>query len=264
MALLRRNDHRDLFVAVFCLMVAATWLLLMMWQASGYSHYILHGPQAHGVHFGMHDSEPLVYRLGLYSLGWLLMCIAMMLPTSLPLIQMFRRLTASRRDRGQLLVILMGGYLGVWLVFGVIAHMGQWWLYQWLSQMGELQSQLWLVSAGLLLVAGLFQFSSFKYQCLDKCRSPLSFVNAYWRGHHERRQTLLLAVHHGLFCLGCCWALMLLMFAVGTGGVVWMMLLGLVMAAEKNLSWGRRLAAPLGIGLVSWAGVIVILQFLPR
>ena len=67
----------------------------------------------------------------------------------------------------------------------------------------------------------------------------------------------MLGVHHGLFCVGCCWAIMLLMFVVGTGSVGWMLVLGALMAIEKNVSWGRRLSAPLGFGLLAWAGMIV-------
>jgi predicted metal-binding membrane protein len=103
----------------------------------------------------------------------------------------------------------------------------------------------------LLIVAGLYQFTPLKYRCLDKCRSPLSFVLGYWQGGAARASNAFrLGVHHGLFCVGCCWALMLLMFAVGTGNVVWMLMLGTVMAVEKNVSWGRRLSAPLGVLLV--------------
>ena len=96
----------------------------------------------------------------------------------------------------------------------------------------------------------IFQFSRLKYACLDKCRLPLGMVMEHWCGSGERRQALRLGLRHGMFCVGCCWALMLLMFVVGTGSVGWMMLLGAVMAAEKNLPWGRRLSAPLGVGLV--------------
>jgi predicted metal-binding membrane protein len=69
---------------------------------------------------------------------------------------------------------------------------------------------------------------------------------------------LRLGAHHGLYCLGCCWALMLLMFVVGMGSVGWMLLLGALMAAEKNLRWGRRLSAPLGLALLAWSGWIAV------
>ena len=115
-----------------------------------------------------------------------------------------------------------------------------------------------------MALAGLFQFSELKYRCLDKCRTPLSFVIERWRGRAERWNALRLGLHHGLFCLGCCWALMLLMFVVGAGSVGWMLVLGAVMAVEKNLPWGRRLAVPLGIILLVWAGVVAYTGLAPQ
>ncbi len=118
-------------------------------------------------------------------------------------------------------------------------------------------SNAWVFGAAVLILAGAFQFSSLKYRCLDKCRAPLSFLSQHWRGSAQAARAFLLGAHHGLFCVGCCWALMLLMFAVGTGNVGWMMGLGAVMAVEKNVTWGRRLSAPLGVGLLAWGLMIV-------
>ena len=84
----------------------------------------------------------------------------------------------------------------------------------------------------------------------------------YWQGRHDRRNALLLGIHHGFFCVGCCWALMLLMFAVGVGNIAWMLLLGAVMAVEKNMPWGRKLSAPLGVGVVGMEWVNFAQSFL--
>jgi predicted metal-binding membrane protein len=111
---------------------------------------------------------------------------------------------------------------------------------------------------GTLLVAGGFQFSRLKYRCLDKCRAPLSFVMEHWRGRHDRRNAFVLGIHHGIFCVGCCWALMLLMFGVGVGNVGWMLGLGAVMAIEKNLPWGRKLSAPVGAALLACGALIAL------
>lgn len=85
----------------------------------------------------------------------------------------------------------------------------------------------------------------------------------HWRGRHERTHSFLLGVHHGVFCVGCCWALMLLMFGVGIGNVGWMLALGAVMAVEKNVAWGRKLSAPLGVGLLAWGVLITIAHSQP-
>jgi predicted metal-binding membrane protein len=183
------------------------------------------------------------------------MTVAMMLPTTLPLLENFRRLTAQRADRSQLVTLVIAGYLGVWLGFGIFAHGADWLLHEIVERSGWLEANARFIGAATLLLAGAFQFSRLKYHCLEKCRSPMSFVTEYWRGSHERRNAFLLGVHHGLFCVGCCWALMLLMFAVGVGNVAWMLLLGALMAAEKNLPWGGKLRAPIGFALMTWGGL---------
>src|SRR5262249_15833043 len=96
-----------------------------------------------------------------------------------------------------------------------------------------------------------------KYHCLDKCRTPLSFIMQHWHGITPRRDAFLLGTHHGVFCVGCCWAIMLLMFVVGTGNVDWMLVLGGVMGIEKNASWGKKLSRPLGLALIAWGALIV-------
>src|SRR5439155_9756290 len=93
--------------------------------------------------------------------------------------------------------------------------------------------------------------------CLDQCRSPYSFLVQHWQGRLPERDALRLGIHHGLFCLGCCWTLMLLMFAVGGANLGWMLGLGAVMAAERTTSWGRRLTRPLGALLIVGAGAIM-------
>jgi predicted metal-binding membrane protein len=110
----------------------------------------------------------------------------------------------------------------------------------------------------MLLLAGGFQFSRLKYRCLDKCRAPLSFVMERWRGRNELRNALLLGIDHGIFCVGCCWALMLLMFGVGVGNVGWMLSLGALMAVEKNMPWGRKVSRPLGLALLGWGTLTLV------
>jgi predicted metal-binding membrane protein len=115
----------------------------------------------------------------------------------------------------------------------------------------------WILGAVVLVAAGAFQFSRLKYRCLDQCRSPLGFLARHWRGRRPSWDALRLGAHHGAFCVGCCWAMMLLMFVVGTGNVDWMLALGAIMAVEKNIPSGRRLSRPLGVALVAW-GVIIV------
>lgn len=256
---MRSASHPSYFLPVIGLLIALAWLTLWVWEQSPYGRYLNHAELGALVEGG--PSEVLLQAV-LYIAGWTLMSAAMMLPTSLPLIEIFRRLTQQRRDQGQLVALLIAGYLGTWLVFGVVAHALDLGLHELFERSNWLGANAWVFGAGPLMLAGAFQFTRLKYRCLDECRAPMSFVLGHWRGTQEPRQSFLLGVHHGIFCVGCCWALMLLMFAVGTGNVGWMLILGGVMAVEKNMPWGRRLSAPLGVTLLGWSALIAFNQAL--
>ncbi len=180
----------------------------------------------------------------------------MMLPTTLPLVEAFRRLTASRRDRLELLACVVAGYVVAWMLFGIAVHGLDAALHMAAARSDWLTAHGWAVGAAVLALAGLYQFSRLKYVCLDRCRSPVSFITENWRGRDPRRDSLRLGLRHGIFCIGCSWSLMVVMFVVGAGSIGWMLALAAVMAVEKNLAWGRVLARPLGLGLLLWAGAI--------
>jgi len=242
-------------------LVALAWLTLAIWAKSPYGRFLDHGGWtdvgfAARICAAIPAGEVLVPAL-LYVSGWALMLTAMMLPTTFPLLEIFRRVTAGRADQRTLISLLIVGYLAAWGLFGVASHVLDLGVHALARQSAWLAVNAWVLGVAVLAIAGVFQFSALKYRCLDKCRTPLSFVIAHWRGKAESRHALLLGLRHGMFCVGCCWAIMLLMFVVGTGSVGWMLALGAVMAAEKNAPWGRRLSAPLGVGLLLWSGAIL-------
>ena len=243
-----RDGHR-LFVALMVGLIALAWLALWVWGQSPYGRFLSH----HSLEALRGDGTLVL----VFVAGWTLMVVAMMLPTSLPLVALFRTLVRGRPDRTRLTVLLIAGYLAVWTLFGVLVYCADWILH------GAVEQSTWLeanvvpfIGAGTLLMAGLYQFTPLKYHCLEKCRSPLSFVTEHWRGSREQSQSFLLGAHHGLFCVGCCWSLMLLMFAVGLGSLGWMLVLGAVMAVEKNVFWGRKIGAPLGVVLLGWGLIL--------
>lgn len=244
--------ERRVFLALLGSLSGSAWVALWIWGRSPYSRYLSHQQ------LGEVDAGSLLLPVLLYLIAWTLMTVAMMLPTAVPLLETFRRLTAAREDCSRLLVLVISGYLAVWLAFGIAAHIVDWFLHEIIERTTWLAARAWLIGAATLILAGAFQFSRLKYRCLEKCRAPLSFVTEYWRGRNERRNAFLLGVNHGIFCVGCCWALMLLMFGIGVGNVAWMLALGAVMALEKNFAWGRKLTAPLGFALVVWGGLILI------
>jgi predicted metal-binding membrane protein len=195
--------------------------------------------------------------LAFFVAGWTLMTVAMMLPTSLPLVAFFRTLVRERAQRGSLVLLLVLGYLTVWVAFATLAHANDQAIHLAVERSGWLEGHAWAIAAATFAVAGAYQFSSLKYRCLDKCRSPVAFALSHWR-QGRRVDAFALGIRHGLFCLGCCWTLMLLMFAVGIGNIGWMLLLAAVMATEKNVSWGRKVSSPVGAILLAWAGVLAV------
>jgi len=251
--LVRVNTQKPLIASLVGLTVLA-WVSLFVWGLSPYARFLSH-ESLEGL--TLQDSPPV---LAVMVMGWTLMLVAMMLPTSLPLIALFHRIAAQRPNRNLLVVLLLAGYLGVWMAFGLLVHLGDIGLHTLADRIAWLDNHA-LISSATLIAAGIFQFSPLKYKCLDKCRSPMSFVLERWRGSRQEWHSFVLGVSHGIFCIGCCWALMLLMFGVGMGSLAWMFVLGAVMAIEKNMPWGRRLSAPLGVLLLS-VGIPLLYQAL--
>lgn len=264
MAMAPIGRQRSVFLPLMGGLVALAWLTLWIWEQSPYGRYLDHGDWTRiGVAASICRFLPaggIVLPALLYVGGWVLMSAAMMLPTTFPLLETFRRLTLRRADRGLLMGLVVGGYLSAWLGFGLLAHGVDWGLRAVVVQSVWLTFNGWVFGAAVLAAAGLFQFSALKYRCLNQCRSPRSFVVQHRRGGREPWRAFLLGAHHGVYCVGCCWALMLLMFVVGTGNVGWMLVLGAVMAIERNVSWGPRLSAPLGAALLVWSAWIVFAQ----
>ncbi len=251
----QRNEQ--ILLGLLSTIVGLAWLLLWLWSASPYRRYLDAGFWAEKRWLAEVSQVvplgevvlPISFQTGL----WLLMCVAMMLPTTLPLVVIWQRLVSRHRDRRWLQRLLIAGYLSVWGVFGLLVAGVDAGLHQQVQFQAWFAAHSWLLGVGTFTLAGLFQFSSLKDHCLEQCRSPLSVALAAWQRGRLRWQSWWLGVRHGLYCVGCCWALMLLMFVVGMGNLGWMLLLSAVMAAEKNLPWGRHLSQPMGIALLMGA-----------
>jgi predicted metal-binding membrane protein len=229
------------------LVSAIAWLSLWRLGESPWGHWAhAHGPGSQAAKTaGINGAFAAAFIA-----GWIVMTAAMMLPTTIPLLQIVRRLTVERHDRVALMLLVISGYLTAWMVCGVAVFTASVAIQTWGGGNPWLQAHPQIPTAALFLVAGAFQFSTLKHRCLDKCRSPLSFVTSRWRGSHQAWHSFRLGVEHGVFCVGCCWALMLLMFVTGTASLLWMIALGGLMAMEKNASWGHRLSTPVGAILI--------------
>jgi len=236
---------------------ALAWVGLATWHVSPYGHYLHLQPLDRGEVCGV---EPAGLKAALYLAGWLLMTVAMMLPTTLPLVAVFLRLVRGRANRAALLAWLVAGYLLVWAGFGVLAYGADRLLHAWTDGQPWLWSHAWVLGALTLAGAGAFQFSALKRRCLHACRSPLAFAVGRWRPAAPARSALHLGLSHGLYCVGCCWALMLLMFTVGLGSLGWMLGLAVFMAMEKNLPGGQRLGPAVGVALLLASATLVAMR----
>jgi predicted metal-binding membrane protein len=236
------RGRRGPALAVGALALAA-WVALFVWERSQYAAYLDHGELDR---VAVRDASEIVLFVG----GWAVMVAAMMLPTTLPLVAMFAGITKSRSTRPQLVALLVAGYLAVWIGFGLLVYGADLGVHGLVDHAGWLHDHQWAIAAVTFALAGAYQFSALKYRCQHQCRSPRMFLIQRWRGGSEHRLAWKIGVEHGLFCLGCCWTLMLVMFALGAFSLAWMLVVGTVMAAEKNFPHGQRLRTPLGVGLL--------------
>src|SRR4029453_16024942 len=179
-----------------------------------------------------------------YLVAWTIMMAAMMLPSALPLIGLYAatQRIASRRGRVVAVALFTSTYLALWALTGVPIYLGS-------VALGALtQKALAYGVAGTLVVAGLFQISPLKQRCLRHCRSPLGFLFGHWRPGW--RGGLAMGWAHALYCLGCSWALMVVLVVGGAMGLPWVLLVAAVVAAEKLVPWGERVAYVIGAMLI--------------
>ena len=191
-------------------------------------------------------------------LMWSVMMAAMMLPSALPMILSFVHLAARSGEpaRGHSFVV---AYLAVWFGFSAGATLAQWafQVMDWVNPM--IVSTSAVLTTVLLLIAGVYQFSPLKRICLSGCRTPMGFLLGEWRpGAYG---AFVMGLRHGLFCLGCCWALMALLFVGGVMNLAWIAALSIALALEKLLPRGERLAAVLGLALIG-VGCVKLLALL--
>ena len=189
---------------------------------------------------------------------WVIMMAAMMLPTLAPLVSRYARMIEAYRWLG--MVQILSGYLGVWALAGIVAYG----MTQLVTAVARSQPDLLTPLAMLIYaVGGVYQFTSLKDRCLATCRTPLAQLLEYasWKGHlrHVR-----VGFHHGVFCTGCCWSLMLLLFAFGWMNIILMVIVAAVVAVEKLWTRGRWFSYAVGGAcLVMAVGVLWFPQLAP-
>lgn len=192
-------------------------------------------------------------------LMWSVMMIAMMLPSALPMVLTFAGLSGHRRQQGRPYVpaiIFVSGYLVVWFIFSAAAAIAQWLLHRraWLSP--GMASTSALLAGLLLLIAGVFQFTPLKRACLTRCRGPMEWIMTRWR--EGRAGALRMGIEHGLFCTGCCWALMTLLFTLGVMNLLWVASLTVLVCVEKLLPRPSFTMPAIGTALILWGAYVLM------
>jgi predicted metal-binding membrane protein len=202
-----------------------------------------------------HSGLPFWIALLVAMLAWQAMTAAMMLPSSLPFMVLFARASASSPQRKFALSLFTGSYFAVWTLFAAWAMGFDWLLHELVHQTPWLLAHDQVIAGGILLVAAAFQLSPLKQACLRTCRNPgVYLMRRYRRGALAGAR---LGIEHGLFCLGCCWALMLVMFAAGIAHLAWMGIFALIMFIEKVAPWGERIVVPVAAALALLAAIAI-------
>lgn len=186
-------------------------------------------------------------------LMWAGMMVAMMLPSAMPMILTFAAVSRNRRQQERPYVpvtIFVSGYVAVWTVFSVLAALAQWLLHrQALLSAAMITTSAWLGGI-LLLAAGIFQFTPLKRVCLAHCRAPFEFIMTRWL--EGAGGAFRMGLEHGLFCTGCCWALMSLLFVAGVMNILWIAALSFLVGLEKLVPRGLWLSRATGAALALW------------
>lgn len=231
------------------LAIALAWAAAIAAEASGAAALVHHDAV-------LSDGAPPVAALLGFLAGWQLMIAAMMLPSSLPLVRMFWTASSSAPDRSAALAAFVGAYALVWSALGAAALLGDMALHAGVDAWAWLDERSWAIAPGALLLAGAFQFSSLKEACLRACRHPASFMTRHYR--RGVGGAFALGARHGVYCVGCCWALMLVLFAAGVASLLWMAALTALMVHEKTRPSGARTVPLTGAVLLAAGSTLML------
>jgi predicted metal-binding membrane protein len=227
------------------LIVGAAWALTLIGAAWGEASALHH----HALIVG---GPPLWVGIPVFLVAWLVMVAAMMLPASAPAIRAMAGIPGTRGHPMKALTAFLGAYALVWAGFGLFAFAGDVVLHHVVDRTPWLAMRPWIIGAAVLVMAGLFEMSGPKRQFLAVCRHPMPHIEAGGRAFR-------IGLVHGLACLGCSWALMLVMFAAGVASLPWMIGLTAVMAYQGLGRGGERTVKPFGAALLLLALLLLVI-----
>lgn len=237
------SRERNLILASLLLLAVAAWGVLL-WQSTTAEE------QMKGLTMGM--EAPVFMAI------WVAMMVAMMFPTAAPMILMFARVHAGKRQRGQSFVptwVFVCAYLVVWTLFGALAYAVAVGAQELAQQSRWLMDSAARLGGVVLVLAGLYQLSPLKRSCLSKCRTPLDFILGSWRDGYGG--SFRMGIEHGVYCLGCCWLLFVILFPLGVMNVAAMAVISLLIFAEKSLPMGRQMGQMAALALIAYGALVV-------
>jgi len=246
-----RHD-RAVVLGSLAFVIVLAWAYLLTGAGVGMETMDMGGGQT----MVMMPEWTIVYGFVVF-LMWAVMMVAMMLPSAAPVTLLVASIAKKRREAGTAFglttVPFIFGYLAVWFAFAAAATVLQWQLdaAEQLSETMALASKL--VAGGVLIVAGVYQWTPLKQACLRHCRSPLAFLMQHWRD--GALGAFVSGARHGLFCLGCCWMLMVLLFVGGIMNLAWIAGIALIVLIEKTLPWGGWMERATGTVLIAWGSL---------
>ena len=259
--------RRDRLVVVVCLSIICllSWYYLLAGAATGMNMWAMISAEfplpVYPARAAWWSAE---YWLLMLVMWWVMM-IAMMLPSAAPMVLLYARVQRHNWQRAGTVDALVptmtfvAGYLACWLLFSVLATGLQWAL----QQLGLVHDMLmWssshLLSGLFLLLAGIYQFSPLKVACLNHCRNPADFLSRHWRS--GQLGALCLGWLHGIYCVGCCWVLMLLLFVGGVMNLLWIAALAVVVLLEKLMPRGEWLARAFGVLMLAAGARLLLVE----
>jgi predicted metal-binding membrane protein len=187
-------------------------------------------------------------------LMWFVMMVAMMTPSVAPLVLIYAMVNRQKKEQKSPFVsagYLFAGYLLAWAVFSFLATIAQWGLQQisWLSPEMIITNRI--LGSIILFAAGVFQFTSLKQTCLQYCQTPIDFIHRKWK--EGRKGAFKMGIENGIFCLGCCWVLMVVLFVSGIMNLLWIAIICLFVLVEKLVTNSKWISYAAGVALIIYS-----------
>lgn len=244
--------QRNVILGLLLGLAVAAWLLLAR-QTGSSNMAVAMGSLTMGM------------RAPLFLTMWVVMMVAMMFPAAAPMVLTFHQIQIGKRERGEAFVatwVFVAAYMLVWVLAGVAAYAGAL-AAEWLARHAAVSAATAArIGAGIVVLAGLYQLTPLKDRCLAKCRTPISFIMTSWRD--GAIGAFRMGLSHGVYCLGCCWLLFVILFPLGIMNIGAMALLTFLILAEKTLPWARVTAGVSATALLAYgAFVLAVPQALP-